>query len=244
MANDTRKWRGLIGLLCASVLATGVASGGSIVGKVIFEGQVPKMQPVPLSADPKCAALHAGKEPPRHQILVVGEEQGLAHVMVQIVAGLPEQVHPIPTEPVVLNQQGCRYDPHVFVLQAGQTLKILNPDVTLHNIHFLPKVNSELNKSMDETRKELEHVFQKPEPVFPIQCEVHSWMKAFCAVLDHPYHHVTKTDGLYSIPNLPAGEYTIEFWHERLGVQTCQVTVPAEGDVPVDVTFALTKPTG
>jgi hypothetical protein len=106
----------------------------------------------------------------------------------------------------------------------------------------LPKVNSEFNKSMPETRKEMTHVLERAEPMFQIKCDVHLWMQAYCVVLDHPYYAVTGTDGTYSIEGLPAGAYTVRFWHERLGEQTHDVTVAEDGETTIDV--VLTRQTG
>jgi len=46
-----------------------------------------------------------------------------------------------PTTPVVLNQDGCRYHPHVFGMMASQPLEIRNSDPLLHNIKALAKKN-------------------------------------------------------------------------------------------------------
>ena len=51
--------------------------------------------------------------------------------------GLP--FYDTPTEPARIDQDGCRYIPHVFGMRAGQPLEILNSDPTLHNIHATPK---------------------------------------------------------------------------------------------------------
>ena len=64
--------------------------------------------------------------------------------------------------------------------------------------------------------------------VIPFKCDVHGWMNAYVGVLDHPYFAVTKTDGMFSIPNLPPGTYTLAAWHERLGTQTQSITVGGE----------------
>ena len=66
--------------------------------------------------------------------------------------------------------------PHVMGVQAGQTVKILNSDATMHNIHGLPKVNREFNFGMPKTLKEKSMVFSKAEDVFVVKCDVHPWM--------------------------------------------------------------------
>lgn len=224
------------------VLAVGwgvPAFGGVIEGTIVFEGKAPKMRAVPLGADPRCEALH-GDAPLYFDWLLLGEGQTVKNVLVYVTAGVPEKTYPVPTEPAVLDQKGCQYNPHVLAVRAGQKIRVLNPDDTSHNVHFLPRRNREKNMSMPAQLKEKPHMFRRSEAVFTINCDVHSWMKAYCAVFDHPFYSVTGKDGRYRIEGLDPGEYEIEVWHEVLGVQRKKVTVPAKGDVTED--FVLTRP--
>ncbi len=86
---------------------------------------------------------------------------------------------------------GVMYKPHVMGIMVGQTYKILNSDGVLHNIHTLPKVNPAFNKGMPPTLKETTTVFNKPEDVFHIKCDVHPWMSAYIAVFTHPFFSAT-----------------------------------------------------
>ena len=133
-----------------------------------------------------------------------------------------------PENAVVLDQQGCKYRPHVIGIQVGQPLEVRNSDATLHNVHAVPKVNREFNfgqptKGMKSTR-----TFDKVEVMVPFRCDVHGWMNAYAGVLAHPFFAVSKADGSFEIKGLPAGSYTIEVWHEQLGTQTTKVTVDAK----------------
>ena len=118
---------------------------------------------------------------------------------------------------MIIDQKGCVYSPHVLGVQAGQPVKILNSDATMHNIHGLPKVNKEFNFGMPKSLKEKSVVFNKAEDVFVIKCDVHPWMKSYTQVFDHPYFAVSGTDGSFSIPNVPDGTYEAVAWQERLG---------------------------
>jgi hypothetical protein len=66
-------------------------------------------------------------------------------------------------------------------------------------------------------------------------------MKAYIAVLPHPYYDVSTADGTYTIKNLPPGEYTIVAWHEKYPEQTAKVTVGAKESKTQDFTFGQTS---
>lgn len=212
------------------------AAAGTITGTITFDGKAPMMRPLQVAADPVCEQIH-GDDPPLTDWLVLGEDQTVAWVLVRVVDGLGKRQWPVPQEPVVLSQQGCVYSPHVFGVRAGQPVKVLNPDETLHNIHPLPQVNNEFNRSMPKQVKETSFTFDKAEDVFTIKCDVHTWMRAYCAVFDHPFFDVTEQDGKFTLEGLPPGEYTIEAWHEKLGAQTAKVTVLEDGETTRDFTF-------
>ena len=74
------------------------------------------------------------------------------------------------------------------------------------------------------------HTFDKPEVMVPFKCDVHGWMNAYVGVLEHPYFAVTDKDGKFSLKTLPAGTYTIEAWHERLGAQAADGHHRREGN--------------
>jgi plastocyanin len=199
----------------------GAAGGASVAGKISFEGTPPVPEKIKTSADPKCQALHpTGLE--RQTIDTSGG--GLKDVFVYVKSGLPGS-YPAPSEPVLLDQHGCMYSPHIVTVQAGQPLKIRNSDDTLHNIHPRPAVNQEFNIGQPRQGMESTKTFDKPEVMIPVGCDVHPWMRAYIAVLNHPFFAVTKEDGTYEIKGLPPGEYEIEAWHEKLKNQTQKITV-------------------
>jgi len=215
----------------------GVAAS-SITGTVTFTGKPPTLKPLAMDADPVCAKKHSGPVPA--EMLVLGSGGSMANIMVWVSKGLPAgKTWPAPKTPVVLDQKGCVYVPHVMGIMVGQPYRILNSDGVLHNIHTLPKVNPAFNKGMPPTLKEASTVFEKPEAVFHVKCDVHPWMSAYVSVFTHPFFSVTGADGKFTISGLDAGTYEITAWHERLGTQTASVTVAATGAKTQDFKFAL-----
>jgi plastocyanin len=225
--------------LVAAVVWPGVAgAASSINGTVTFAGKVPTLRPLTMDADPVCAKKHSGKPVP-NEMLALGSGNTMGNIMVWVSKGLPAgKTSPAPKDPVVLDQKGCQYVPHVMGIMVGQPYKILNSDGILHNVHTLPKINPSFNRAMPATLKEATTVFNKPEAVFQIKCDVHPWMSAYIAVFTHPFYSVTSTDGKYTISGLDPGTYEITSWHEKLGTQTASVTVGANETKTQDFKFA------
>ena len=230
-----------IGLL-TSFAATSAFAGATITGTVTYDGKVPTLKPLAMDADPACASKHSSPVP--NEMLVLGSGNTMGNIMVSVKSGLPAgKTYPAPKEAFVMDQSGCQYKPHVFGLQVGQPLKVLNSDGVLHNVHALPKVNGQFNMAMPATRKEAEHTFEKAEGApFQVKCDVHPWMTAHVSIFDHPYFNVTKEDGKFKIADLPAGTYEIEAVHEKLGSKVEKVTV-ADGETKT-VDFKFTAPGG
>lgn len=214
----------MLSLLCSLALAS-VAFAGSISGTVIYDDKVPTLRPLDMNADPSCARKHSGRVP--NPMLTLGANHEMANIFVQV-KNPPAGNHAAPKEPVVIDQDGCLYEPRVAGAMVGQPVKFLNSDGILHNVHGLPKANREFNIGMPPMLKEKVQTFNKPEPFFPVKCDVHPWMRAYVAVMTHPYFAVTGADGAFTIADLPAGTYELEAWHERLGTQTLSVTVGSD----------------
>jgi plastocyanin len=208
----------------------------TISGTITFAGSAPSLRPVAMDADPACAGKHQG--PVENQILLLGDGNTMGNVFVKINSGLAEKQWPAPSEPAVIDQEGCIYHPHVMGVMAGQTLAFLNSDEMLHNVHGLPEVNRDFNLGMPATVERSDWTLEQPEPVFEVKCDVHPWMQSYVAVKSHPYFAVTGEDGRFEIRNVPAGTYEIEAWHERLGTQTATVTVEDGGAATSDLTFS------
>lgn len=204
---------------------------GVIKGSVKFDGAAPKMKKIKMDAESSCKAHHEKQaEPPRDQTVVVNKNGTLANVVVYVKAGLPAgKTWPVPTEPITLDQKGCMYIPHVWGMMAGQTLRILNSDEgVLHNVHAFSEKANGFNKGMPGAPGvKLEEVIKEEEQPLKIKCDVHGWMTSYAFVLTHPFHSTSNADGAFEIKGLPAGEYTIEAWHEKYGVQSQAVKVGA-----------------
>ena len=232
--------------ILVGIFSTYALASSSVIGTVKFEGQAPHHRAINMEADAICLAAH--KDAVYPQTFLIGEGNTLGNVFVYVKSGdqleipgkrgLTKMDYPAPTEPAILNQKGCDYAPHVLGVMVGQKVKFLNTDGTLHNVHGMCKVNPEFNAAMPNVIKEMEKVFNKPEFMFPVRCDVHPWMVAWMAVMSHPFFTVTTIDGQFEIKNLPAGTYEIEAWHEKLGTKTATIIVKDGANQTIDFTFS------
>ena len=217
----------------AAANAVGATGTSAVSGMIAIEGAPPAAENIRMNSDPVCVKQATMTET---EYYLVGDGGGLGNVFVYVKEGLSGS-YPASGETVVLNQEGCRYTPHVFGVQVGQTVQITNSDPTLHNIHATPAVNAEFNTGQPIQGMSMERTFDNAEVMVPFKCDVHGWMNAYVGVLDHPYFATTGSDGGFDIGNLPAGNYVIEAWHEILGVQTQNVTVGDGATANVSFTF-------
>lgn len=210
------------------------ADAATLTGTVKLDGAGPKMAAIQMSADSYCQSQHSA--PAMDQDVVVSAAGELANVFVYI-----KEVKgnfPAPSTPVLLDQKGCQYSPHVNAVMVGQPLQIRNDDQTLHNVHAMPAINTQFNEGqpvqgMISTKK-----FDKAEITpFKVKCDVHGWMKSYMAVMPHPFYAVSQNNGSFTIPNLPPGQYTVIAWHEKFGQQEQQITVGAKESKALSFTF-------
>ena len=212
-------------------------TAGTVTAIVKFDGQPPAPEMISLNGDPKCVSENGAPQLADEQI-VVGDGQALQNVFVYVKDGLGSFGFPLPSEPVVLDQDKCRYTPRVLGVRVGQALQVRNSDPLLHNVRSNAVINQSFNKSTPIEGMKFDHVFATREVMVPFKCDVHGWMSAYVGVLDHPYFGTTAPDGKVVLANLPPGTYTIEAWHERLGTRTGQVTIGARESKDVSFTFA------
>jgi plastocyanin len=146
---------------------------------------------------------------------------------------------PPPEDPVVMDQKGLEFHPHILPITVGTTVNFVNSDDVLHNV-FSPDVcATKFNLGTYPKGEMRSHTFTEEGCFAVLLCNVHPEMEAWILVLQNPYHAVTDQDGLFRIKDVPPGTYTLIAWHERLKNKRQKVVVPAEGEVAVN--FTLTR---
>jgi plastocyanin len=254
---------GLTALLCGLVVAPPAAESkeryqeveleesGTIVGTVSFDGSVPK--PKKLEVTTEDQACHRG--PIYGEDLVVSDDKKIKWAVAsikKIKQGKPfpkGPLGPVParmaekgssgddsTPAVGLDQNGCRFDPHVVLVPERQNMRLFNSDGILHNVHTYAKFNKPLNKSMPGSMTEMDVSFKRRERI-RVKCDIHKWMGGWIVVAEHPYYAVTGSDGVFRLESVPVGTHKVEVWHETLGKQAKEVAVKAGAETRLEFVF-------
>ncbi len=213
-------------LIAALTVAVSTVYAGDVSGRISFSGKIPAVSQIKMNADKQCLQMHPS--PVNSEDVVVNGNGTLKNVFIYVKDGLSKK-YDAPTTPVVLDQQGCQYHPHVFGIQPGQPLEIRNSDPLLHNIHALPKNSPQFNNAQPLRGMKMSKKFDKSEVMVKFKCEVHNWMNCYAGVVDNPFYAVSDDKGAFTIKGLPNGTYTIQAWHEKYGIQETKVTVSDKG---------------
>lgn len=207
----------------------------TVTGVVRLAGAPPRRREVQMTADSKCTAQHTA--PVMDETVIVGADGALANVFVSVKKGLESWKFPVPSEPVALDQKACLYAPHVLGVRVGQPLVTRNGDPLMHNVHVSSARNGDFNVSQPPESRDISKVFEVAEQMVKFKCDVHGWMSAHVGVVNHPYFAVTGADGAFTLTGLPAGEFTIDAWHEKYGRRSQTVKVGDRETAKVELEF-------
>jgi len=215
------------------LLAATNADSGSITGDVRFSGARPTLSSVSVSKDQD----YCGESLPNETYLI-DPNGGLRNAVVFLEAA-PAAAPADPEKLNIIENNGCRYVPRIVAMQKGERLRIKNNDPKLHIPHSYLKERTVFMLSLPFKNTALDATHKIREPgLLKLVCDTHAWMLGFLHVFDHPYFAVTDENGNFTIPNVPAGQYTLYAWHEDAGVRRHDITVPDSGQLNVKFEFS------
>lgn len=218
----------LVWLAAWSLLASDAAWAGSIKGAVRFVGPAVQQKKVGVTID----QYICGKETVAED-LVLSPEKGIRNAVVSLQTPPPGAKWEGPLPPVKMDQKQCMFVPRVVIVPVGGTVEFLNSDRLLHNLRSVSKENPIFNRAQPHGRT-IPVTFTKPE-ILRVDCDLHSWMRAWVVVADHPFYAITNDQGEFTLNNVPPGKYTLRVWQEALGTVTTEVVVGDKGSTDVTV---------
>jgi plastocyanin len=210
-------------VLCAFATVLGLARPAQAVtirGVVLFNGAAePKKLPVTIDQY-VCGREKQGED------LVVGAQRGVKNAVVWLQTPPPGAAWPAAPVKVEMDQKGCVFVPRVVLVPAGGTVEFLNSDRLLHNLHSASRDNPSFNRTQPRGRA-IPIAFSKPE-IIRVNCDLHSWMRAWVVVADHPFYALSNDAGEFELPSVPPGKYTLQIWQETLGITSRDVNVGSD----------------
>jgi len=221
-----------------------VAGYGTFKGRVVVNGTVSPLSPLLAQGAPTKDAICAEKTIPDESV-VVGPGNGLANVFIYLKKVPGGEIPAAPTDPIMVDQQGCRFLPHAIICRVGQPLTFTNSDPVAHNTAFAPQSSSGFNQTIvANDKKGAAYTYGKPEAV-PVRakCDYHAWMGSYHLPLTHPWGVVTGEDGSFEIKGVPGTTVEFVVWHEKADYisRGLKVTIPVDGEITQEITVDAAK---
>lgn len=117
---------------------------------------------------------------------------------------------PLPAEPAEMDQYGRAFIPRLVVVREGQTVRFINSENDLHNVHVIDEQGESLfNVGMPVVGGTYEHVFERAGD-YRVGCNLHQQMSATVRVTASPFIAIADRDGSFAISGVPYGVYDVE----------------------------------
>ncbi|HXH82696.1 MAG TPA: carboxypeptidase regulatory-like domain-containing protein, partial [Candidatus Tectomicrobia bacterium] len=205
MRSIPRTWAALAVVVALALPSS--AWAGAIKGTVVLAGPAPPSTKLNVTIDQYVCGTEkdAGD-------LIVSPQKTVRNAVVWLENPPPGGAgpKPAPASTPAMDQKECVFVPRVVVVPAGGTVEFLNSDRLLHNLHATPQHNPPFNRTQPKGRT-IPITFPKPE-IIRVNCDLHSWMRAWVVVAPHPWYVVTGDDGAFAFDALPPGQYTVNVW--------------------------------
>jgi hypothetical protein len=200
-----------------------IRDGGSIRGKITYNGRPPSPQKIVVTRDNKVCGTSRADD-----TFIVAADGGVKNVVVYLSDVAAGKIMDRDVKPV-LDQKECNYVPRLQVVPLHSTLLIKSSDLILHNVHSFLNGSTVINVAVPPQKglvlgRKLDRAGGQQ-----LKCDVHGFMRGGIFVADNPYFAVTAEDGTFAILDVPAGTYNLNTWHEAAGSIAQEVTVEPGG---------------
>lgn len=244
----------------AAYVVADVENGGTITGRVTFEGTVPAPKRFEVEKDPDVC----GRE---RSLIEVAAANGFLQGAVVVLEGV-EKGKPFSTEghrgsppgegafqysggdrlSLEVHTKRCNFGPFTGVLAADEPVRFLNHDPMKHVLHSFSAFGEKglilrtIHNRDIHPETPIERTFRatrlKTSRVVRITCNRHDFMQNWLYVVRTPYFSMTDHDGRFTIDEVPPGRYELIAWHPALGLKRQAVSVTAAGQVEASFGFS------
>jgi len=199
--------------------AVTVADGGSIKGKVVFNGTLPSKRKIVPTKDREVC----GSGVREVDQITVGPDKGVQEAVVYLAKVEKGKPWPKPAKAPEVENLKCDFVPHVQVMPPGDFV-VVNSDPVLHNTKSFFDKTPVFNLALPNQGQRITRTIKRTG-VMRIECDAHGWMLGWAYVADNPYYAITPKDGTFTITDVPPGSYTLVAWQEYTGPVETPVTV-------------------
>jgi plastocyanin len=215
-------------ILLVVILVAGFSEGavhaqqwGDLTGTFLYDDGKPQAAALKVTTDKEfCGKFNLLDE----SLIVNAQNGGIANVVAYV--SLSPTDSPIPVHPsyqdtatasVKMDNNCCRFDPHVVLLRTTQKLIFGNSDDVSHNCKVDTLTNPPINYTVPPKGKQEQNFTMAERLPARVSCSIHPWMSGWLVIKDNPYMAVSDANGKLTIRNVPVGNWTFQFWHERAG---------------------------
>jgi len=214
--------------VAAWCLIAGLSAAETIQGTIRYVGAPIEKKKTAVTIDQYICGKE--KEP---EDLLLSSNNGIRNAVVSLQNVPPGAKRDWNFPAAKMDQKQCSFIPRVVIAPAGGTVEFLNSDRLLHNVRSVGKENPPFNRAQPHARS-ISFAFKQPE-LLRVDCDLHSWMRGWVVVAEHPFYAVTNEQGEFTLENVPRGKYTLQVWQESLGNVTQEVVVGDKGATTVSV---------
>jgi hypothetical protein len=251
---------------------TVVTDGGSLMGTLSLEGQVPKPKGYNLTTLPDqfyCGRISDGQgwrllQP--FNVGVAGQFRDVVVYLENIEKGKSFVKEGMPQ----IEAKDCLFVPFTTVVRDDQTVTVVNMDPVMHDIqayetsHLGPRVLFNVPLPMnpahprnlkDRSDAGMYHKHMAGPPmkqlvnlskgrrVFVMQCGFHAYMESWGLAVTNPYFAKTDEEGRFTMTDVPPGTYKLVVWHPYIR-STIEQTVTIGPKETVKANIVIPAPTG
>lgn len=220
----------VIVFVAAGCFIADLSGAETIKGNIRYVGAPIEKTKIPVTID----QYICGKEKDPEDLLL-SSNNGIRNAVVSLQNVPPGAKRDWNFPAAKMDQKQCSFIPRVVIVPVGGTVEFLNSDRLLHNVRSTGKENPPFNRAQPHARS-ISFAFKQPE-LLRVDCDLHSWMRGWVMVADHPFYAVTNEQGEFILENVPPGKYTLRVWQESLGNMTQELVVADKGTTTVSVSM-------